>query len=458
MNVSVFGLGYVGCVTAACLAKEGHYIIGVDVDQHKIRSINEGRAPFYESQLSEFIGDAIAAGRLRATQDHEQAVFQSDVALICVGTPSNANGTIGLDQVRKVLAGIGAQLRKRQQYFVVALRSTVLPNVVREDLVPILEEASGNKIGSQFGFVSNPEFLREGSAVRDFYAPPWNIVGAWDERSGELVSRLYATIRAPMVRTDIETALLVKYASNIFHALKVTFANEIGSLSKEMGVDSSSLMEIFCQDRHLNISPKYLKPGFAFGGSCLPKDLRALLSEARRRQVYLPLLEAILPSNENHLKHCVRLVMETGRKKIGLVGLAFKAGTDDLRESPAVELAETLLGKGYNVRIFEPCVAPGALHGSNLHFIETTIPHIWKLLTPSLEQLIGESDVIVFTQNSAIAYKDIGHLFRPDQICINFAGMFHQGANAEPYDLSTSAEGRSQALSVTAAFSSQGAD
>lgn len=454
MNVSVFGLGYVGCVTAACLAREGHNVIGVDVDPHKTGAIAEGRAPFYESQLSEFVAEVVSRGRLRATQDEQEAVSQSELALICVGTPSNANGTIRLDQVRKVLAGIGSALRRSQHYFVVAVRSTVLPNVVVDELIPILEESACRKVGADLGFASNPEFLREGSAIRDFYEPAWNLVGAMDERSGDLVAQLYATILAPLIRTDVKTALLVKYASNIFHALKVTFANEMGTLSKELGVDSSALMEIFCKDTHLNISPKYLRPGFAFGGSCLPKDLRAFLSEARRRQLSVPLLEAILPSNENHLKRCIRQVAQSGKRRIGLVGLAFKAGTDDLRESPGVELAETLIGKGYELRIFEPCITRGDLHGSNLRYIETSIPHIWKLLTDDFEQLIKGSEVIVFTQDSPANYENVGRLLRSDQICIDFAGARKPIATAASMHRGSTDD--RQALSAIAAFMAQG--
>jgi GDP-mannose 6-dehydrogenase len=420
MKVTVFGLGYVGCVTAACLAELGHQVVGVDVDPLKVECVNRGGAPFYELGLAPLVAKNVNAGRLRAVLDDAEAIKESDVALICVGTPSNCDGSVNLDHVRNVLHSVGKQLIDRDSYFVVALRSTVLPYLVEEELLPLLEKSSGKGIGSEVGFVCNPEFLREGSAIEDFYDPPLTVIGENDRKAGDLVAELYRTVRGPLIRTDPRTAFLAKYASNALHALKVVFANEMGGLASEFSVDGQELMEIVCRDTKLNISSRYLRPGFAFGGSCLPKDLRALMTEAKRRNLKLPILDSVLLSNELHLRSCIRLVTDLGRKKVGLVGLTFKAGTDDLRESPAVEFAEVLLGKGYELRIFEQCIVPGRIHGSNLRFIENSIPHIWKLLTTDFEQIIRESEVVVLMEPLDSKMREALRLFRPDQVCFDF--------------------------------------
>jgi GDP-mannose 6-dehydrogenase len=302
MKVSVFGVGYVGCVTAACLAREGHDVVGVDVDAFKVRAINEGRSPFFEPGLSQLVGEMVAAGKLRATVDHAEAILGTDVALICVGTPTRSDGSTRLDYLLQVFSSIAEQLRRKDEYFVVALRSTVLPAAFEEQLIPLLERNSGKSVGRDIGFVYNPEFLREGVALKDFHDAPWTIIGSWDSRAGEVVASLYQSLTAPLVRTDPKTAALVKYFSNAFHALKVVFGNEVGSLCREMGVDGGEMMRIFSQDTKLNISHRYLKPGFAFGGSCLPKDLKAMVSEIGKRGLSLPVLESILPSNEEHLR------------------------------------------------------------------------------------------------------------------------------------------------------------
>jgi GDP-mannose 6-dehydrogenase len=419
MRVSVFGVGYVGCVTAACLAREGHQVIGVDTDAYKVSAINEGRAPFFEPGLSELVGEMVAAGRLRATADHADAVHNSDIALICVGTPTRSDGSTRLDFLRQVFISIAEQLQRKDEYFVVALRSTVLPTACEEELIPLLERHSGKSAGSQVGFVYNPEFLREGAALKDFRDAPWTIVGSWDSRAGDVVASLYQGLPSPIVRTNPKTAALVKYFSNAFHALKVVFGNEVGSFCREMGVDGGEMMEIFAQDKKLNISPSYLKPGFAFGGSCLPKDLKALVSEIGKRGLNLPVIESILPSNESHLRSCIQMVTETGKRRIGLVGLSFKAGTDDLRESPAVELAERLIGKGRDVRIYEPSIAPGRLHGTNLEFIEKSIPHIWKLLVGSLDELLHHAEVVVVMQQLKADDLSCFKNMKSEQICID---------------------------------------
>ncbi len=421
MRVSVFGVGYVGCVTAACLAREGHDVIGVDVDAFKVKAINQGRSPFFEPGLTELIGEMVAAGKLRATVDDAEAVHNSDVALVCVGTPTKSDGSTRLDYLQQVFSNIAKQLRTKSGYFVVALRSTVLPTAFTDELIPLLEKNSGKSAGRDFGFAYNPEFLREGVALKDFHDAPWTIIGSSDERAGDVVAALYRNLSAPVVRTNPKTAALVKYFSNAFHALKVVFGNEVGTFCREMGVDGGEMMKIFAQDTKLNISARYLKPGFAFGGSCLPKDLKALVSETGKRGLSLPVLESILSSNEEHLRGCIQVVTETDKRRIGLVGLAFKAGTDDLRESPAVELAERLIGKGRDVRIYEPSIAPGRLHGTNLDFIEKSIPHIWKLLVGNLEELFAHAEVVVVMQQLQAEDRGLFRAMRNEQVCIDLA-------------------------------------
>jgi GDP-mannose 6-dehydrogenase len=419
MRVSVFGLGYVGCVTAACLAELGHQVVGVDVDALKVDCINRGGAPFYEAGLADLIALNVRAGRLKATLDDSAALQDSEIALICVGTPSACDGSVNLEHLLSVFRSIGRHLRDHDSYFVVALRSTVLPHLVESELIPLLERSSGKEIGSGLGFVCNPEFLREGSAIEDFYETPLTLIGEVDAKAGDLVAELYRSLTGPMVRTDLRTAFLTKYASNAFHALKVVFANEMGTLARELSVDGQELMEILCQDTKLNISSRYLRPGFAFGGSCLPKDLRALVSESQRRSLKLPVLDSILPSNELHLRRCLRVLADMGKKRVGLVGLAFKAGTDDLRESPAVEFAETLLGKGYDLKIIEPCISQGSIHGSNLRFIEKSIPHIWRLLETDFDKVVRESEVLVLLAPLDPAMRESLRLFRSDQVCLD---------------------------------------
>jgi GDP-mannose 6-dehydrogenase len=422
MRVSVFGLGYVGCVTAACLAELGHAVVGVEVDPLKVDCINRGTSPFYETGLADIISKNVNVGRLKATLDDAAALEESDVALICVGTPSNSDGSVNLDNLLSVFHSIGAHLRERNSYLVVALRSTVLPHLVESELIPLLEKSSGKQIGENFGFVCNPEFLREGSAIEDFYETPLTLIGENDPKAGYVIAALYKSLTGPLVRTDLRTAFLAKYASNAFHALKVVFANEMGTLARELSVDGQELMEIICQDTKLNISSRYLKPGFAFGGSCLPKDLRALMTESQRRNLKLPVLDSILPSNELHLRRCMWVLTELGKKKVGLVGLAFKAGTDDLRESAAVEFAEMLLGKGYDLKIIEPCISPGSIHGSNLRFVEKSIPHIWKLLEIDFEKVVRESEVLVLMAPLEPQMRAALRLFRSDQVCLDFVG------------------------------------
>ena len=353
MRVSVFGMGYVGCVTSACLAHDGHHVIGVDVNQLKVGTIQSGHSPIIEPDLDQWISDGTESGRLMAILDCAAAVQDSDVTLICVGTPSNGNGSLKLDYIEKVCREIGTALSTKDSYHVVVVRSTVLPGTVEERLLPILEQSSQKLAGRDFGLCANPEFLRESSAIKDYYNPSHVVIGALDARSAEVVQKLYDGLSAPIVRTTIKTAEVLKYVNNAFHALKVVFANEIGNLCKVHSIDGQDVMEIFCQDRQLKISPTYFRPGFAFGGSCLPKDTRALAYRAKQRDVDSPLLEAILTSNERHIRRGIEMVERTKRKNIGVLGLSFKAGTDDVRESPVIPLVETLVGRGYRVRIYD---------------------------------------------------------------------------------------------------------
>lgn len=422
MKISVFGLGYVGCVTAACLAHDGHQVVGVDVDCRKVEAIAEGRAPFFERGLGELLAEARENGLLTATTDELEAIASTDMALVCVGTPSERNGEIKLDYLNSVLMSIGKALRSRHAPFVVVLRSTVLPQAVDRQLIPLLKQASGKSLGNQLQFCYNPEFLREGTAVRDFYEAPMVVIGHRSEWAADLVAEMYRKVDAPVIRTDIATACLVKYVSNAFHALKVAFANEIGRLSDALDIDGRQVMEIICQDTKLNIAPAYMKPGFAFGGTCLPKDLRALVAESWHLGLPLEVIQSILPSNEAHLEACIDSVLSVGSKKVGLLGLTFKEGTDDLRESPAVELAETLVGKGAEVMIYEPAISRSTIHGANLSFVESNIPHIWKLLTPDLPTLLQNCDIVVLLKKLSDEERLALKTLRPDQSCIDMVG------------------------------------
>lgn len=395
MRIAVFGLGYVGCVSAACLADQGHQVVGVDVNPLKVEMINKGESPIIENGVDELIRRAVKMGNLKATSVAAEAVAQTDLSFVCVGTPSNENGSLDLHYVHHVAEEIGQALAEKDHYHGVAVRSTVLPGTVVNEVIPLLESASGKRVGVDFGICSNPEFLREGSAVTDFYQPPFTLLGQWDERSGDPIAAIYKNVDAPVVRTDIGTAEMIKYVSNTFHALKITFANEIGNFCKKVGVDSHEVMRIFCMDTKLNISPAYLKPGYAFGGSCLPKDLRALLHRARQEDLDLPVLQALPRSNELQARLGVEAVLRTGRKRIGILGLSFKAGTDDLRESPLVYLAETLLGKGCDLKIYDQNVSLARLTGANKQYIEKVIPHISSLLCSSLDEVVESSEVLV---------------------------------------------------------------
>jgi GDP-mannose 6-dehydrogenase len=429
VNISIFGLGYVGCVTAACLAQEGHKVVGVDVSFEKAELLASGKSPVVETNLEEMVAENVRSGHLQVLFDSQAAVAASDISLICVGTPSSDNGSLKLHYVEKVCREIGEALSNKHDYHVVVVRSTVLPGTVEEKLVPLLERHSKRRAGFDFGVCMNPEFLREGSAINDYYHPSMILVGEFDQRSGDLVQELYESIDAPIFRTEIRVAEMVKYASNAFHALKIVFANEIGNLCQAQCIDGREVMDIFVQDRHLNISASYLKPGFAFGGSCLPKDLRALLYKAKQLDVECNVLSAILPSNQKQIEHAVKLVEKQGRKNVGILGLSFKPGTDDLRESPAVVLAETLLGKGYQIRIFDEEIQLSRLVGTNKSFLEKEIPHIASLLCSSIEQLVSMSDVVVITSGNS-AFTRVQGLMTNGQLLIDLDGTTSARARA----------------------------
>ena len=395
MKIAVFGLGYVGVVSAACLVRDGHEVLGVDPNAVKVGFLRQGKSPIVEPGLDELIAAATAAGRLTAGSDPVAAVAQCDVLMVCVGTPGQPNGSLDLSYVRRVVQQIGEQLAAAAAYKVVVIRSTLLPGSMQNVVIPTLEESARRKAGQDFGVCINPEFLREGSAIYDYDHPPKTVIGASDERAAAIVRELYSALSAPMLQTDLRTAEMLKYIDNSWHALKVTFANEVGRLCKAMGIDGRLAMRMFCQDTKLNISTTYLRPGFAFGGSCLPKDVRALTYQGRLLDVDTPVLSSILSSNQLHIAHALGMIRTTGRRRVGLLGLSFKEGTDDLRESPIVTLAELLIGKGYELLVYDRNVRLASLVGANRDYILNHIPHIGRLMVDRPEQLIEQSEVLV---------------------------------------------------------------
>lgn len=418
-RVSVIGLGYVGSVTAACLAtQEGVSVIGVDKDPNKTNALAAGRSPVIEPGLDDLVRQAVGQGTLSITESLASAVDETAISFIAVGTPSDKNGGVDLAQVRRVIYEVGDALRTKREYHVVAFRSTLLPGTIEGEFISLLEETSGKRFGHDFGVVDNPEFLREGTALADFQQPSRTVIGALGEREASLVAALYAGLSAPVIYTTIREAEMAKYVDNAFHALKVTFANEVSALCDEQDIDGHRIMEVFCEDKKLNLSPAYLKPGFAFGGSCLPKDLRALLHRARDRHLRLPVLEAISISNDLQKRKAIERILSTGKKRIGILGLAFKPGTDDLRESPVVELAEALVGKGHSVAIYDENVSMSTIFGSNKRYIEEQIPHLGRLMHDSIESVLSTSEVVVIAQKAA-AFRRLG--LREGQIVVDLA-------------------------------------
>ncbi len=419
MRVSTFGLGYVGCVTAACLAKAGHQAIGVDINPDKVAMISGGMSPLVEPGLGDLLGTVTAAGNLRATTSTDEGVSRSDLAMICVGTPSRDNGKLDVDAIRRVAEGIGRGLQKAAKPYTVVLRSTVLPGTTESVPVPALRGA-GTPALPNLSVAVNPEFMREGSSLRDFAQPPLTLVGSDGPQAGALLREMYAQVDAPFVQTSIRSAEMAKYVSNAFHALKITFANEIGDFCEAHGVDASEVVRVFLLDRKLNISEAYLRPGFAFGGSCLPKDLRALAYAARSADLTLPVLSQILPSNDRQIQQGVNRVLATRRRRIGVLGLAFKPGTDDLRESPMVLLVETLIGKGCDVRILDRSVSIAGLGGANRRYIEEEIPHIASMMCETPDALLAHAEVLVVANSDEQARQAIAAA-RPDHLVIDLS-------------------------------------
>lgn len=421
-SVSVLGLGYVGSVTAACLAHKGNRIIGVDINPVKVQALNSGRSPVLEAQVDEFIDEGRQLGTLTATTETKRAVHDSEISIICVGTPSLRNGKLDTSVIERVCRDIGEALREKTTPHLVVLRSTVLPGTAETVVIPTLEGSTGKSADDDFFVCVNPEFLREGSAVVDFLQPSFTVLGGRKPEHLAPLLDLYTWVSSPVFETSLATAEMVKYACNSFHALKVVFANEIGSLCKSLSVDADEVTKIFTADTRLNISPAYLKPGFSFGGSCLPKDVRALMYRAKEVDMNLPLLASILPSNEEHLERAAEMILITNRKRIALLGLSFKSGTDDLRESPQVELVKRLIGEGCEIQIWDPEVALGRLIGSNRQYIEDHIPHIGSLLNDDLYEVLDAAEVIVLA-TTAVDHEALRARVRDDQVVIDLINL-----------------------------------
>jgi GDP-mannose 6-dehydrogenase len=433
LKVSIFGLGYVGTVSAGCFANDGHEVIAVDPILTKVRLINDGQSPIIEAEIGGIIASAAKAGRLRATVDQTLAIRETEVSFVCVGTPSQANGNLDLKYIRRICEQIGQALKDKAAWHVVVIRSTVLPGTMREIVIPILGECSGKKAGVDFGVCHNPEFLREGSAVKDFNSPPKTVIGELDRASGNVLAALYSKLDAPMIRTELETAEMVKYVDNSWHALKIGFANEIGNLCKSFSIDAHEVMNIFCQDKKLNISPAYLRPGFAFGGSCLPKDLRALAYRAKMHDLTLPIMTSILPSNQLQISRGLELVREKGNKRIGVLGFSFKAGTDDLRESPMIEVIERLIGKGYDLRIFDKNVNLACLVGANRDFIFNRIPHISRLMVTNIDAVLDHAQTVVIG-NSDPDFQSVPERLRDGQCVVDFVRVTNRRSENGKYE------------------------
>lgn len=421
MNISIFGLGYVGCVSAACLASLGHKVIGVDIKPRKVELINSGTPPLVEPQLDDLLKEGQKNGLLFATTSSEEAIMKTDVSFISVGTPSQHDGKADLTYIKRVVKDIAIQLKKKD-FHIVVIRSTVFPGTIEDIIIPHMEENSGKNCGRDFDVISNPEFLREGSAIEDFFSPPFTLLGGNHAKNLAKLNEIYSSINAPIFTTEIKVAEMIKYANNSFHALKVAFGNEIGNICKEYEIDSHKVMDIFCKDTKLNLSPYYLKPGFAFGGSCLPKDLAELISRAEEKDVRIPLLDSIFQSNETQIERGIKLIENLGRKKIGILGLSFKPGTDDLRNSPIVALFDDLLDKGYGVRIFDENVYLSKVSGRNKEAIEKDFSEISSCLTDDMSELLENSEVIIIGVKNP-EFREAIESCTKDQIVVDLVGL-----------------------------------
>ncbi|SFW52254.1 GDP-mannose 6-dehydrogenase [Pseudomonas sp. NFACC19-2] len=429
MRISIFGLGYVGAVCAGCLSARGHEVIGVDVSQTKIDLINQGKSPIVEPGLAELLEAGVNSGLLRGTTDVGAAVLASELSFIAVGTPSKRNGDLDLGYMESVCKQIGTALRDKQERHTVVVRSTVLPGTVKNVVIPLIEAASGKKAGVDFGVATNPEFLRESTAIKDYDFPAMTVIGELDEQSGDLLQELYSELDAPIIRKSIEVAEMIKYTCNVWHAAKVTFANEIGNIAKAAGVDGREVMDVVCQDHKLNLSKYYMKPGFAFGGSCLPKDVRALSYRAGSLDVEAPLIDSLMRSNAAQVKKAFDIVTNYDKRRIGLLGLSFKAGTDDLRESPLVELAEMLIGKGYELRIFDSNVEYARVFGANKEYIESKIPHVSSLLCKELDEVVSQSDVLIIG-NGEQRFAEVMDSVGDDKQIVDLVGFMAHATQA----------------------------
>jgi len=401
MNIAIFGMGYVGAVSAACLARDGHDVIGVDIDPNKLDLLRKGHSPIVEEGIQELTSQVVKAGRLQVSDNVDEAIGGSAISFICVGTPSLPNGSQNLGAIEHVVGQIGESIGRHDHYHVVVIRSTVRPGTVMDKVRPILEERSGKRLGEGFGLAFQPEFLREGTSIRDYDNPPFTVVGGDSQRTLDCIRPVFEHLPCEFVGTDIGTAEMLKYACNAFHAVKIVFANEIGRVSQSLKVDSREVMRLVTQDRQLNISPAYLRPGFAFGGSCLPKDLRALLYIAKEQDAELPMLAGVMSSNQQQIEHALEFILQSGKRRVGMIGLSFKSGTDDLRESPLVTLAERLIGKGIELSIHDPNVQLSRLIGANRRYIEEKLPHIGRLLVEDCDKLIADSEMVVLGLSDA---------------------------------------------------------
>jgi GDP-mannose 6-dehydrogenase len=433
MRISIFGMGTVGVVSAACLAKLGHTIVGVDISAEKVNRINEGKSPIVEAQVAELLRESVRYGRIRATHDPVEAVVETDLSLVCVGTPGQPSGRLNTGAVESVCQEIGAAIAQKSARHVVAIRSTVLPGTMKAVLLPILERATRSKAGIAFGLAHNPHFLREGTAVSDFFSPPKTVVGAIDEEGARRTAELYDRLHAPLMVTRVEISEMVKVVDNIWHALKVSFGNEIGNLCKAQDIDTHAVMEIFRADTKLNISPAYLKPGFAFGGPCLPKDTRAMLHRAKELDVPLPVISGIMESNRLQIERALRLIMSLGRRRISVLGFSFKPGTDDLRESPLVELIERLIGKGYDLKLYDGYVSLAALTGANKRYVLDAIPQIGSLLVDSIDEALAHGEVII-VGNGAPEFTSVPPKIQSHQHLIDFVRLENVAYLGERYE------------------------
>jgi len=426
MRISIFGLGYVGSVAAACLARDGHQVIGVDADPVKVDLINQGTSPIVEPDLRELIAANRQAGRLEASTDPAYAVLNSSITFFCVGTPSRENGSLNLDYVKRCCEQIGETIGQKTDFHVVVARSTMLPGTVRTLVIPTLERASRKQAGIDFGVCVNPEFLREGTAIFDFDNPPKTVIGSTDEKSAGMLKSLYARLKAPLILTPVDVAEAVKYTDNCWHAVKVVFANEIGAICNSAGVDGQAVMDVFCQDRKLNISPAYLSPGIAFGGSCLPKDVRALSHFARTQDVDVPMLNSVLAANEKQVERALHLIEGKKRRQVGVLGISFKAGTADMRESPVVKIVEALHGKGYDIKVYDPYVSIASVRGANRNYILNVIPHIRKMLTEDLQEFLDHAQTVVVGNRSPL-FKGILKKVGTDREVVDLVNLIPPG-------------------------------